>query len=432
MLGNHSRSFFQTLAKLALIFSNPRKYRPLPSPRPVHQHPCTFQPVAVAVLLLAASAGAAELTPSADPLTPWRAGVRMHPVADQPGRHTIHSYFNTCPESPDGKQVLFFASAAHDGQRGEVCLRDRATGKETVLARDLNVEDAHRVACQQWVSQGHRVVYHGERAGGWFTAAVDVDTGKERILAQDRLAGWGQPQSDLVPLYGLHWNPGSHRDLELVNVETGAIRTAVTAEAVRGAYPDWIGKAYGEQPVSIFFPVLSPDLHRVFFKMAAASGGDARSTAASQRQGLVCYDLEHAQFLCLRQKWGHPAWHPDSRTIVEAGNLLIDSKTGAAQHIPGLPGFGAGHPSASPDGKLMVTDTLMDRVGGSAQEWGVVVADMCGTNHVGIHHFDNSQGAASWRRSHPHPVFSPDGRRIYFNVSSGPWTQLYVAEAAPK
>ena len=24
---------------------------------------------------------------------------------------------------------------------------------------------------------------------------------------------------------------------------------------------------------------------------------------------------------------------------------------------------------------------------------------------------------------------SPDGRRIYYNVNSGPWTQLYVAES---
>ena len=386
----------------------------------------------LAAFVFAASASAAEPTPVADSLARWRAGVRIHAVADQPGRHTIHSYFNTCPESPGGKTVLYFVSTARDGQRGEVCLRDRATGKETVLARDLNVEDAHRVACQQWVSQGRRVVYHGERAGRWFTAAVDVDTGKERILAQDRLAGWGQPQSDVVPLYGLHWQPGTHRDLELVNVETGALRTVVTADAVKAAYPDWIAQAYGDNPVSIFFPVLSPDVRRVFFKMASATGGDARSKAASQRQGMVCYDLEQARFLFLRQKWGHPAWAPDARKIVEAGNLLIDSQAGAVQHIPGLPSFGAGHPSASPDGQLMVTDTLMDRVGGSAQEWGVVVADMRGTNLVVIHHFDNSQGAASWRPSHPHPVFSADGQRIYFNVSSGKWTQLYVAEAAPK
>lgn len=28
------------------------------------------------------------------------------------------------------------------------------------------------------------------------------------------------------------------------------------------------------------------------------------------------------------------------------------------------------------------------------------------------------------------PVFSPNGRLIYYNVSSGEWTQLFVAECA--
>lgn len=69
----------------------------------------------------------------------------------------------------------------------------------------------------------------------------------------------------------------------------------------------------------------------------------------------------------------------------------------------------------------------MNAIGGSAKEWGIIVADARGTDYVVIHKFDNSRGASSWRRSHPHPVFSPDGRRIYFNVSSGDWTQLHVA-----
>jgi hypothetical protein len=45
-----------------------------------------------------------------------------------------------------------------------------------------------------------------------------------------------------------------------------------------------------------------------------------------------------------------------------------------------------------------------------------------------IHRFDGSKGATSWRPSHPHPVFSADGRRVYYNVNDGRWTQLYVAE----
>src|SRR5437763_828617 len=85
---------------------------------------------------------------ASDPLAPWRSEVSIRLVAPEGGRHTIHSYFNTCPESPDGRHVLFFSSTAANGHHGEVRIRDRDSGTEKVLAADLNVEDAHRVACQ--------------------------------------------------------------------------------------------------------------------------------------------------------------------------------------------------------------------------------------------------------------------------------------------
>jgi Tol biopolymer transport system component len=107
----------------------------------------------------------------------------------------------------------------------------------------------------------------------------------------------------------------------------------------------------------------------------------------------------------------------------------MDSNDGAARRIPDLPGFRGDHPTASPDGKLMITDTTLEKFGGTEKEWGVALSDIRGKNHIILHRFENSRGAKSWRRSHPHPVFSPDGRRIYFNVSSGDWTQLFMAEA---
>jgi len=197
---------------------------------------------------------------------------------------------------------------------------------------------------------------------------------------------------------------------------------------VQATYPDWVRKHFAGKPTSIFFPVVSPDSQRVFFKMATPAGGDARSGKASQREGLVCYDLAARRFLFLREQWGHPSWHPDNQTIVEKGNQLLDGNSGKARRIPGLPGFRGDHPSPSPDGRLVVTDTTLEKFGGTANEWGIAVADARGTNYVLLHRFDNSRGARSWRKSHPHPFFSPDGRRIYFNVSSGSWTQLHVAE----
>jgi WD40-like Beta Propeller Repeat len=369
-----------------------------------------------------------------DPLAPWKARVRISVIS--PGEHhSIHSYFNTSPESPDGRRVLFYTSTTAAGHQGEIRVRERTTGRETILARGVAVEDAHRAACQQWVSGGQRVAFHNVlKAGEWIVTVVDLSTGKERILARGRQLGFGQPAHDLVPLYGPHWAPGAHRGLELLNVATGEVRqTNLTVDAVRKAYPEWVKKQFADRPISVFFPLLSPDLQRVIFKVATPAGGDFRSKKASERYGLLCYDLGRSEFRFLHGKWGHPAWHPNGRDILNVGGRVTDSDTGKERRLPGTWPFPGSHPSYSPDGRLFTTDTLAssDPFNGPRGTWAVVVGDVRTGQFVTLHRFDNSRGARSWRVSHPHPAFSPDGKRVYFNVSDGKWTRLHVAEVGP-
>jgi hypothetical protein len=381
------------------------------------------------LLIYATAAHANDAAAIAAPLLPWLSGVKIHPVSEVPGRHTIHTYYITSPESPDGRSLLFYTSTTKEGYEGEIHVMDRTSGAERVLVKDVTVEDAHRAACQQWLSGGKRIGFHDVRNGQWMVVVVDVDTGEQHIIARDRQVGFGTPDGDLLPMYGPHWNPGEHRDLEIADVTTGAIHTALTLDAVKEQYKDWLTKAFADRPLSIFFPVLSPDHHRVFFKMASAGNGDFRSAKASLRLGLICYDLEASRFLFLREKWGHPAWNADSRSLIEPGGIFIDSDTGSSHRLPHFPTFHGDHPSFSPDGKLFITDTTLQDFGGKNTDWGIVVARVSDGKYEIIHRADNSHGARSWRVSHPHPVFSPDGKRIYFNVNSGPWTQLFVAES---
>ena len=368
-----------------------------------------------------------------EPLDPWRDGVSVRLVADQPDGHTIHTYYLTCPESPDGTRVLYFASTTPEGHHGDLVVRERATGKETVIARDVETEDAHRAACQQWISGGRRVVYHDVKDGRWSVHVIDLETGTSRTLAHDRQLCFGPASGDVVPLYGCHWNPGAHRDLELLNVATGEITTALTIAEVEQRYGDWLTKQFGGRSTSIFFPNISPDGKRVFFKMAAqdtdGAAGIFRSASASDRQGLLVYDLATREPIWMRETWGHPAWHPDSTKIIEMGNILFDlARGGAMVRIPDLPTMRGCHPSLSPDGRLFVMDGLIDSQGNAEAQWAIVVCDVRGRKFQILHSFDNSRGAKSWRKNHPHPVFSPDGRRIYFNANDTDWTQLCVAE----
>ncbi len=366
-----------------------------------------------------------------DPLASWRTGVRIHPVAaDTTGRHTIHAYFNTCPESPDGKYVLYYTSTTPEGEAGDLRILERSSGKETTIASDITTEDAHRAACQQWAAGGTKVVYHDCRDGRWRVVAVDIATLEQSVLVEDRQVGFGSPQQPWIPVYGCHWNPGAHKDLELIHVETGEIRRAVTVEQVVQEYGNWVQERFGTKDISIFFPVLSPNGEKVFFKLSRPSGGDNfRSKQASFRDGKVVYDLADRRFIRLFQRWGHPSWDPASEAIFEKGNFLSNVKTGRSRrYSPSAP---TNHPTLSPNGTVFVTDADVSRRDfGKPGDWAIVVGDTRADQFVVVAQFNNTGGAKSWRRSHPHPAFSADGHRIYYNVNGGDRTRLFVAESA--
>ncbi len=387
----------------------------------------------VAFLILLGTALAVPADQAPGILAKWGKEVRLSPVLPASERHSIHSYFNTSPESPDGRHILLYTSTTREGHEGEVWVVERATGKTIVLARGVVVEDAHRAACQQWLCGGRRVVFHDYRNGQWVVVCVDIESGKERVLGEGRQVGWGTPGGDVVPLYGPHSKPGNHRDLELLDVRTGEIHTAVTAATVRAAYPKEVEQRFGDRPISVFFPILSPDQSKVIFKLATPAGGDFRSKEASDREGLVCYDLRAGKFLWMRGKWGHPAWHPNSGSLINydgKGLYEIDVRTGTARRSEGLPAFPGSHPSFSFDGTLFATDFIVGE--GKGGLWGVSVGTLEPGAFQVLHRFDNSRGSTSWRRSHPHPSFSHDGKRVYFNVSADRWTRLYVAECEGK
>src|SRR5262245_14974713 len=124
------------------------------------------------VIVLMFLIGNASILYARDPLDAWRQGVTITPVCKE-DCHSIHSYFVSYPESPDGRWVLFYASKVPTGYEGEIRIVERSTGKMKVLAGDVTVEDAHRAACQQWVCGGKFVVFHNLlKSGQWVVVSV--------------------------------------------------------------------------------------------------------------------------------------------------------------------------------------------------------------------------------------------------------------------
>jgi hypothetical protein len=188
--------------------------------------------------------------------------VKIAPVSTAPDRHTIHTYYLTCPESPDGTRVLFFAATDPRGHHGDLIVRERASGKETVIARGIDTEDAHRAACQQWIGGGRRVAYHDVKDGRWTVQVVDLDTLADRKLAEDRQRCFGPETGDVVPI------------------------SALTIADVERRHGEWLAKGFAGKPASIFFPNISPDGRRVHFKMSAP-GSDLRLRTRDEATALA-------------------------------------------------------------------------------------------------------------------------------------------------
>jgi hypothetical protein len=358
----------------------------------------------------------------------WRAGVKIEPVSSLTDRHVIHSYYIPCPESPDGKYVLYYTSTTPSGELGDLRIKERATGKETILAENIATEDAHRVACQQWSNNGKTVVYHEVVDGHWRVMAVDVPAGKPRVLARDHQMGFGSVTGRLVPLYGCHWNPGPYRDLELVDCVTGETHTAVKMEDIVKQYPEEIKKALKTtENLSVFFPIMSPDEKKVFFKISLPGGGtDFKSKTASKRVGKVIYDLENKKFLGQSTKWGHPSWTPDSQCIFEKGKVAYNVLTRTSTHY--AKSCFSEHPNMAPGNKFFITDDEVDnKPYAQSGDWALAVGSTTKDDYVVLAVFNGSRGATTWRHNHPHPSLSNDGQRIYFNVNDGLWTRLMVA-----
>jgi len=345
-------------------------------------------------------------------------------------RHAIHSYFNMSPESPAGDAVVMFTSSDPQGHVGAVTILPRGGGKAVDVATDVPVEDAHRQAYQQWSGGGRWIVYQREWGDRRSIHRVDVRTGEDTTLLEGRQLGWGEPAAQVVPVHGPHWAPGEYRDIEFLNIATGELRPGVSARQIWDEVGPWVAAMGGDASLSLFFGVLSPDQRRLICKGSIVRTGEYRGSKASFRFGMIGYDLIERRVLFCRDKWGHPSWHADSRHLITPQNVVIDSNDGSERRVDQLQEFPGSHPSIHPGGKVMTSDFYMRGEGIPRGWWAVGVGDLTTGQVHTVHEVrELPGGATSWRPPHPHPAFSRDGRRLYFNVSQGKWTRLHVVEA---
>lgn len=333
-----------------------------------------------------------------------------------PGERAIHAYFDICPESPDGRWVTYCA-LDNSRRQGWIMIADRDGAGQRHVGRSENCHN-HHGALQHWGGGPHSLLYIEATEPWYVSIIVDIYSEKRRrISAPVRMA---HPQRPLA--LGHPQGAGSILPTEedpdpvLVyrsNLETGEVMSLVRFKEVCTLHP--LGAKLPEmENLHAKHTKWSPDGQLLFFVLSNEPH-DRTGRIPRVKSLFVCNAIgENLRYL---SDFGHhPMWMPDSQAIYAYERV---SRTRQVQRLFPIAGGSTKqrdidmprgvHASIGPNQRWMVTDAFFEDYAAIYLFDAATARKRCLVQFP-CSDFSHATGV------HPHPVWSRDGRRIYFNV----------------
>jgi hypothetical protein len=339
----------------------------------------------------------------------------------------IHTYFDVVPESPDGEMITWFAFHGKPLTEGAVIVSD-ITGKNQVKVMDC-IGNPHCGARQGWLDNEH--IYFSAQ-GSVFVAhrngsIVNKISGSIDTIHQGSRRGLSH--SNCIRKYG--GTPPDKEACYRIDIDTGEMKKILSfheALALLKEHADLTGVP--EESLSFKHTKWAPDGKQWFVVFNNVKSG--RTIDNIPRVKVILAADENGDDLRYIDTFGHhPNWLPDSSGIYafsENRKKTIYSWDTKGGNKKVLAKFSCeGHPCVSPDERYITTDGHDYPENGKAC---VILKDLSIGHEELIAEMDSP--AVTWqtdhpprRVCHPHPAWSSDSTRLYFNMIENELPYLY-------
>lgn len=349
-----------------------------------------------------------------------------HPIMrlSPPEHEAIHFYYDVCPESPDGRRIVYFQYADAVPDPGAVMVAERNGANPRVVLPIAESVDRHSAARQLWVDDNTVACCLGGE-GRLRTVLSSLHDGSVREMRGAlRMVSPAAPLG-LTTRHDFEQLPSMKDDAVcLMDLRSGELQTLFTVADALRVHPD--GPSFpGDDRVLFLHTKWSPSGKR-FFVMAANIYRIKDGENLHRINSIFVAEADGSGLRYLCEEFHHPVWGADDAHVLSfrpntTGGGLGMNWWGGYQDLCAVPvdgglaqpvfiGLAGKHLIVSPDGRRVLTDATNWPERGQGA---ILVYTPDGTAPDAV--LQMTQADFSQRGCHIHPTWSRDGRRIYFN-----------------
>jgi len=334
----------------------------------------------------------------------------------------IHAYFDLPPESPDGAWVVYFEFTDGVPGPGDLVLV-RPDGSERRVILEGRSGNAHSALTQQWVDANRLAFKEGQ--ADEVTTILDVrDGGTRDIPGAIRMLSPDGGRA--VTFVGEPDNP-RRRVVCVTDIESGEMTRLFDVQDALAIHPfaDRIEQREGlifmnakwAPDGSQFFAVFNNEVYR------------RDHPDVIRVKSIVIAGADGSGLRYLKEIGHHPMWSPDGSSITsfdfatEGGQDFIAQPVDSGEPCTILERATGVHPTLSADGRRILTDAFYkDR-----KEAAILMYDTATGDYETLATF-RSEDTTHETGCHPHPAWSRDESRAYFNAADDGTPHLYAMD----